>query len=206
MGAASSVGRAPRSQRGGRGFEPHAVHQIIPFGCITYSKPFSNLTKLTFHNCPLSTVPETLGNPDALRRRFLAHAARSRAWSCRVHTATRGFREVTTERLPLRHGLWFETAVAIARRSISISPKFAAYCLRHRAIAGVATAPALGIVLGVAELLFHLTPGGPRASLSPSFEKPFSVDGLGAAGVHLVHQDLLEILGILHTGGNRRFQ
>src|SRR5581483_9078771 len=28
MGAASSVGRAPRSQRGGRGFEPHAVHQI----------------------------------------------------------------------------------------------------------------------------------------------------------------------------------
>ena len=30
MWAASSVGRAPRSQRGGRGFESHAVHQI-PF-------------------------------------------------------------------------------------------------------------------------------------------------------------------------------
>ena len=26
--AASSVGRAPRSQRGGRGFEPHAVHHL----------------------------------------------------------------------------------------------------------------------------------------------------------------------------------
>src|SRR5271154_3570237 len=27
--AASSVGRAPRSQRGGRGFESHAVHQSL---------------------------------------------------------------------------------------------------------------------------------------------------------------------------------
>ena len=26
--AASSVGRAPRSQRGGRGFDPHAVHHF----------------------------------------------------------------------------------------------------------------------------------------------------------------------------------
>src|ERR1700688_8669 len=29
--AASSVGRAPRSQRGGRGFESHAVHHPSPF-------------------------------------------------------------------------------------------------------------------------------------------------------------------------------
>src|SRR3954449_7536069 len=35
--AASSAGRAPRSQRGGRGFEPHAVHQITLFATFTYS-------------------------------------------------------------------------------------------------------------------------------------------------------------------------
>ena len=30
VGAASSAGRAPRSQRGGRGFESHAVHHLLP--------------------------------------------------------------------------------------------------------------------------------------------------------------------------------
>ena len=33
--AASSAGRAPRSQRGGRGFEPHAVHQFSSVNIIT---------------------------------------------------------------------------------------------------------------------------------------------------------------------------
>ena len=40
--AVSSVGRAPRSHRGGRGFESHTVHQTLPFGApfsCTYNLP-----------------------------------------------------------------------------------------------------------------------------------------------------------------------
>ncbi len=48
--AASSVGRAPRSQRGGRGFEPHAVHQDILFRINSYRQLFESDKDLTSHS------------------------------------------------------------------------------------------------------------------------------------------------------------
>src|SRR5690606_4406270 len=54
--AASSAGRAPRSQRGGREFEPPAVHQLLPVHRIP-SSPVAATASSSLRRCV------TLGGP-----------------------------------------------------------------------------------------------------------------------------------------------
>jgi hypothetical protein len=83
--AASSAGRAPRSQRGGRGFESHAVHQL--------SHSISNIQLYLFPKsaaCRTPADPSTIAEDRRLAAPSGSVAAPFRVWSRRdIDSTTR---------------------------------------------------------------------------------------------------------------------